>query len=274
VGFEGFRRVRELRDSRLAGVPELHVVYLILRDPDLAPSFLDRSPAGRPKGRDPTLPLVDLRESWLGCDREASPRVDESRPLWGTARKVRAKPRRRRHAIRTLGAETRESSGNAAAKGRAEEEARWSAWMCRANAGDRHAYERLLAEIGDVMERYLRRRFGDSDLVEECVQECLLSIHRARASYQPNRPFRSWMFTIVRHKTIDLLRRRGTRQRHETAAPRGEEVEYRDALILTKLEGHSLGDAARLAGVSITAMKSRVHRGIREVQSLLEREED
>jgi RNA polymerase sigma-70 factor (ECF subfamily) len=195
-----------------------------------------------------------------------------------------------------LGAETRESSGNAAAKGRAEEEARWSAWMCRANAGDRHAYERLLAEIGDVMERYLRRRFGDSDLVEECVQECLLSIHRARASYQPSRPFRSWMFTIVRHKTIDLLRRRGTRQRHETAAPRGEEVaapavdpgaalqaaealaairpEYRDALILTKLEGHSLGDAAKLAGVSITAMKSRVHRGIREVQSLLEREED
>jgi RNA polymerase sigma-70 factor (ECF subfamily) len=167
--------------------------------------------------------------------------------------------------------------------------------MCRANAGDRQAYERLLSEIGDVMERFLRRRFGDSDLVEECVQECLLSIHRARASYHPSRPFRSWMFTIVRHKTIDLLRRRGTRQKYEISGPRGEEVaappvdtgaalqaaealaairpEYRDALILTKLEGHSLADAARLAGVSITAMKSRVHRGIREVKSLLEREE-
>jgi RNA polymerase sigma-70 factor (ECF subfamily) len=168
--------------------------------------------------------------------------------------------------------------------------------MCRANAGDRDAYERLLAEIGGVMERYLRRRFGSSDLVEECVQECLLSIHRARASYDPSRSFRSWMFAILRHKAIDLLRRRGTRQRHETAAPRGEEVaapavdpgtaleaaealaairpEYRDALILTKLQGHSLAEAARLAGVSVTAMKSRVHRGIRDVRSLLEREED
>jgi RNA polymerase sigma-70 factor (ECF subfamily) len=195
-----------------------------------------------------------------------------------------------------LGAETREASGNAAGKRRAEEEARWSAWMCRANAGDRDAYERLLAEIGGVMERYLRRRFGSSDLVEECVQECLLSIHRARASYDPSRSFRSWMFAILRHKAIDLLRRRGTRQRHETAAPRGEEVaapavdpgtaleaaealaairpEYRDALILTKLQGHSLAEAARLAGVSVTAMKSRVHRGIRDVRSLLEREED
>ena len=95
--------------------------------------------------------------------------------------------------------------------------------MCRANAGDQDAYERLLTEIGGVMEIYLRRRFGDADLVEECVQECLLSIHRARASYDPSRPFRSWMFTIVRHKAIDLLRRRGTRQQHETAAPRGEE---------------------------------------------------
>jgi RNA polymerase sigma-70 factor (ECF subfamily) len=104
------------------------------------------------------------------------------------------------------------------------------------------------------------------------------------------------MFAIVRHKTIDLLRRRGMRERHETAAPRGDEMaapavdpgaalqaakalaairpEYRDALILTKLQGHSLAEAARLAGVSVTAMKSRVHRGIREVRSLLEREED
>jgi RNA polymerase sigma-70 factor (ECF subfamily) len=195
-----------------------------------------------------------------------------------------------------LGAQTTEASGNGAGPGRAEEEARWSAWMCRANDGDQHAYEQLLAEIGGVMERYLRRRFGDFDLVEECVQECLLSIHRARASYDSSRPFRSWMFAIVRYKAIDLLRRRGTRQRHETGAPRGEEVpappvdpsaalqaaealaairpEHREALILTKLQGHSLAEAARLAGVSTTAMKSRVHRGIQEVRSLLEREED
>jgi RNA polymerase sigma-70 factor (ECF subfamily) len=168
--------------------------------------------------------------------------------------------------------------------------------MRRANAGDRDAYERLLAEVGTVMERYLWRRFGDSELVEECVQECLLSIHRARASYDPSRSFRSWMFAIVRHKAIDLLRRRGTRQRHESVVPREEGVaavsgdpgaalqaaealaairpEHRDALILTKLQGHSLAEAARLAGVSVTAMKSRVHRGIREVRTLLEREED
>jgi RNA polymerase sigma-70 factor (ECF subfamily) len=180
---------------------------------------------------------------------------------------------------------------------RSEEEARWSAWMVRANRGDAEAYAKLLEEIGGVMEQYLRRRFGDSDFVEDCVQESLLAIHRARATYDAARRFRPWMFTILRHKAIDLLRRRRTRQRHEegpqggseepaapTADPtvplraaealRGLAPEYRDALLLTKLEGRSLEEAARQAGVSVTAMKSRVHRGIQQVRRLLAHEED
>jgi RNA polymerase sigma-70 factor (ECF subfamily) len=157
-------------------------------------------------------------------------------------------------------------------------------------------YAKLLAEIGGVMERYLGRRFGEGDFVEDCVQECLLAIHRARASYDSARPFRAWMFTIVRHKTIDMLRRHGTRSRHveadsgsrEPPAPktdpavaleaaealRGLAPEYRDALLMTKLEGHSLDEAASRAGVSVTAMKSRVHRGIKQVRRLLDQEDD
>jgi RNA polymerase sigma-70 factor (ECF subfamily) len=189
-----------------------------------------------------------------------------------------------------------EGQRDVAGETRGQEEARWSEWMCRANAGDAEIYARLLTDVAGVMEQYLRRRFGDSDFVEDCVQECLLSIHRARATYDPSRQFRSWMFTIVRHKAIDMLRRRGTRQRHETPEARSEEAaapatepvaalqaaqalaairsEYRDALVMTKLQGHSLAEVARLTGVSVTAVKSRVHRGIQEVRRLLEREED
>jgi RNA polymerase sigma-70 factor (ECF subfamily) len=183
-----------------------------------------------------------------------------------------------------------------AEKAHAEEEERWSEWMVRANAGDAEVYAKLLGEIGGVMEQYLRRRFGEGDFIEDCVQECLLAIHRARASYDSARRFRPWMFTIVRHKAIDMLRRRGTRYRH-MAEERGSEEpldskadpvvtldvaealralapEYRDALLMTKLKGHSLDEAARRAGVSVTAMKSRVHRGIKQVRRLLAQEED
>jgi RNA polymerase sigma-70 factor (ECF subfamily) len=104
------------------------------------------------------------------------------------------------------------------------------------------------------------------------------------------------MFTIVRHKAIDMLRRRGTRRRHAAEGRESEEPpaptsdpavalqaaevlqglapEYRDALLMTKLEGHSLNEAARRAGVSVTAMKSRVHRGIKQVRRLLAQEEE
>jgi RNA polymerase sigma-70 factor (ECF subfamily) len=189
-----------------------------------------------------------------------------------------------------------EGPRNGAGKVRAEEEARWSEWMVRANAGDADAYAKLLGETGGVMEQYLRRHFGESDFIEDCVQECLLAIHRARASYDPARQFRPWMFTIVRHKAIDMLRRRGTRHRHvaeergsdeplaanadpavalqAAEALRGLAPEYRDALLMTKLEGYSLDEAARRAGVSVTAMKSRVHRGIKQVRRLLAQEED
>jgi len=180
---------------------------------------------------------------------------------------------------------------------RAEEEARWSEWMARANAGNAEAYTRLLGEIGIAIERYLRRNFGESDFIEDCVQECLLSIHRARATYDPARRLRPWMFTIVRHKAIDMLRHRGLRNRHETPEGSGQEPanpviddptiglqaaealrglapEYRVALLMTKFEGCSLDEAARRVGVSVTAMKSRVHRGIKQVRHLLAQEED
>jgi RNA polymerase sigma-70 factor (ECF subfamily) len=167
--------------------------------------------------------------------------------------------------------------------------------MRDAQQGDREAYRRLLLEVAGVTEAWLRRRFGAADFVDDGVQECLLAIHRARQSYDPRHGFRPWMFAIVRHKTIDLLRRRGVRERHEVsdegvtpAAPHVEpaaaidagellaalEPKYRDALVWTKLEGRSLSDAAARAGVSTTAMKSRVHRGIRLARARLAKESD
>ncbi len=174
-----------------------------------------------------------------------------------------------------------------------EDESRWSEWMRRAHGGDTDAYRRLLEELSGAIERYLRARLGDGPFVEDCVQESLLALHKARASYDPRRPFRPWMFAIVRHKAIDLMRRRGTRERYEVdaehesapdrlpepgaaleAARLLEELEpkYREALVMTKLEGRSLAEAAEVAGVSVGAMKTRVHRAIRLVQGIMERE--
>ncbi|MGH8595084.1 MAG: sigma factor, partial [Gammaproteobacteria bacterium] len=91
-----------------------------------------------------------------------------------------------------------------------DDERRWSDWMARAQRGDLGDYELLLREIGAAIEIYIRVRFGTIDMLEDCVQECLLAVHAARHTYDPRRLFRPWFFTIVRHKTIDQLRQRRT----------------------------------------------------------------
>ncbi len=182
---------------------------------------------------------------------------------------------------------------------RIDDEARWSEWMCRAQDGDRGIYERLMVDLASAIEGYLRARFRNdcaSDFFEDCVQESLIAIHRARHTYDPRRSFRPWLFTIVRHKAIDLLRRQHV-QGHTAPVEADEEhagvaadavdpshaldgatlleglgPKYREALVLTKLDGYSLYEAAARAGVSVPAMKTRVHRAIRAVQKNLRAE--
>jgi len=184
------------------------------------------------------------------------------------------------------------------ASGRFEaDERRWRGWMAQALSGDGDAYQRLMSELADAVDAYLRARFGPAPFVEDCVQESLLAVHRARASYDPRRPFRAWLFAIVRHKAIDLLRRQETRRRVETrdvengtdapgpasdpAASMDAAVllqalpeKYREALTLTKLEGRSLEEAGARAGISAKAMKTRVHRAIRAIRTTLAEEGD
>ncbi|BBY46624.1 hypothetical protein MARA_00540 (plasmid) [Mycolicibacterium arabiense] len=48
-----------------ADVPAEPGVYVIVRPTDDAPSFLDVSPAGHFKGKDPTVPVADLQTLWV-----------------------------------------------------------------------------------------------------------------------------------------------------------------------------------------------------------------
>jgi RNA polymerase sigma-70 factor (ECF subfamily) len=186
--------------------------------------------------------------------------------------------------------------GDPDAARRTRGEGRWSALMVNAQAGDAESYRQLLGELRDVIESYLTRRFGNREWVDDCVQESLLALHRARRTYDPRRRFWPWMVTIVKHKAVDLLRRGAVRARNEivsddalgrAATSPGSRndsaldterilgwlnAEYRQALVLTKLEGHSIEEAATMAGVSPSAMKTRVHRAIRLVQRRLEKE--
>lgn len=170
-----------------------------------------------------------------------------------------------------------------------DDEARWSQLMVEACSGDKRCYERLLIELGTAIERYVRARFGGSSIVEDCVQECLLAVHQARHTYDSARPFRPWLFTIVRHRVIDVLRRRSSHEAHsalETAtadvdgspmeqaiaqqAFTGLRADHKQVLVLTKIFGLTMMEAAAQLGISEGAMKVRVHRAVRAAKRHIE----
>lgn len=177
------------------------------------------------------------------------------------------------------------------------DEQKWSALMSRAQRGDEVAYRQLLTEIARAIEGFLRRKIGHRHFMEDCVQETLVSIHQARHTWDPSRPFRPWLFAIVRNKAIDELRR----QRRErvvfdstdadvelapagSSGERAERLEtlgtileklpaqLRDVLVLTKLRGLSTAEAATALNISGAALRVRSHRAISRLKKLLEEE--
>lgn len=151
--------------------------------------------------------------------------------------------------------------------------------------GHARAYQALLRLCAERLRAYFRRRMAGREAdAEDLVQETLIAIHRKRASYDPSLPFTAWLHGIARYRLIDHLRREYRR----APLPLDEQLEaadgvavdailaeidvasllsrlspkQADAVRLTRLEGHSVRDAAELSGQSEPSIKVNVHRGI------------
>ncbi|MGB8183687.1 MAG: sigma factor, partial [Pseudolabrys sp.] len=89
----------------------------------------------------------------------------------------------------------------------ADADARRSAWMAAAQAGDGTAYQALLRDCIPIIKAVTRRRGVSADHIDDVVQDALLTIHRARQTYDPSRSFTAWLSVIADRRAIDLLRR-------------------------------------------------------------------
>lgn len=161
----------------------------------------------------------------------------------------------------------------------------------RAQAGDELAYREALRRIAARLRAFFRRRLQSlPDEVEDLVQETLLALHLQRGTYNIAVPVTAWVYAIARHKLVDLWRRRGRREAlHEgvddlDALPGAFEDEatlarrdlavilaqlppaQQQAIVMTRIEGLSMIEAAQRAGVSVTALKVRVHRGLKRLE--------
>lgn len=178
------------------------------------------------------------------------------------------------------------------------DEQRWSSLMVSAQTGSESDYQQLLKELAVVIHNFLRNRFGNHYFIEDCVQESLIAVHQARHTYDAARPFRPWLFAIVRNKAIDYLRRRSSREKTVQHFQREQEIlaqpgrqgfsrseitggrllellpdRYKEPLVLTKIIGFSVAETAEKLEISESAVKVRVYRAIRKLRQMLEEDE-
>ena len=159
-------------------------------------------------------------------------------------------------------------------------------------AGDNEAYAAFLTRSGAHLRAYFRRRLVTSpNEVEDLVQETLLALHNRRHTYQTTQRLTPWLYAIARYKLVDLLRAQSPRRQLEVSldddegaselvpadASPGESQRdllklldtlpdrHRLPIILVKLEGRSVVEAAAATGMSAAAVKVGIHRGLKKL---------
>src|SRR3569623_2984118 len=91
--------------------------------------------------------------------------------------------------------------------------------MASAQRGDRAAYEIVLRECVPVVRRVARAKGADANVLDDGVQDVLITLHGARATFDPSRSFVAWLTAITQRRTIDVLRKQGRRGAREVYAP-------------------------------------------------------
>ena len=120
--------------------------------------------------------------------------------------------------------------------------------MHAAQEGERASYDLLLREIVPVIRGFIRTRsrFLSQQDVEDVAQDTLLSVHQARRTYDPSRPFVPWLLAIARYRFMDHGRRVSRRLKNEVTMETPPET-FPDAVANMFTETYGDTEALRMA---------------------------
>ncbi len=159
----------------------------------------------------------------------------------------------------------------------------------KAREGDQNKYSDFLRIITKILSGFVKKRIAVND-VEDVVQEILVSIHKARHTYDGIRPIMPWIFAIARFRIADYLRKTYSNIRFEncdfeelceilpdvTIVGRDDEyiddilknVPSREKTILTMMyiEECSVKEVAASLKMTESAVKVAAHRALKKIK--------
>lgn len=162
--------------------------------------------------------------------------------------------------------------------------------VAAARSGDVPAFELLVARHQKRVFRVALRMLGDAAEAEDAAQDTFVAAWRALGRYRGEGAFSTWLYRIAVNKCLDRLAARRVTEplddRVASAIGGPEEIaqgharfaaliralaalsgEQRAALVLRELEGLSYEEVAAVLGVTVAAVKGRLHRARAELVS-------
>jgi RNA polymerase sigma-70 factor (ECF subfamily) len=162
-----------------------------------------------------------------------------------------------------------------------------------ARVGDDESFARLVEIYQRPVHNLCYRMLGNAGDAEDAAQETFLRAYRHLASYDPNRKFSTWLFSIASNYCIDQHRRRRLQTYSYDALPTPDIADGapgletravyhqeqatvqrmlatlgatdRSAVVLRYWYKYSYEEIAEALGMSVSAVKSRLHRSRREL---------
>ncbi len=180
--------------------------------------------------------------------------------------------------------------------------------LARHLAGEAGAFDALVRRYAEELYRFLLKMVNNPSAAEDLVQEAFLQVHSAAATFDPERSFKPWLYTIAANKARDHMRSRGRRRElsleppdEDDASPSGraaesaagqsadaEESDVRRAqvrrlieqmpehlrliLMLGYYQQLPYAEIAEILGIPVGTVKSRLHAAVGHFARLWQKE--
>jgi RNA polymerase sigma-70 factor (ECF subfamily) len=168
--------------------------------------------------------------------------------------------------------------------------------ILRAKSGDQAALEQLLTSIAPSIQRFGLRMCKHKPDSDDVLQDTLMTILQHLPEFEGRSTFTSWVFALTRSACV--RRRRGLKNQSgvnldlatdiSEAGPTPEQgaegrqlsrmlsqaldslpADYREVILLRDIESLTAPEAAEALGISVDALKSRLHRARQALREAL-----
>jgi RNA polymerase sigma-70 factor (ECF subfamily) len=150
--------------------------------------------------------------------------------------------------------------------------------------------EKLWEDYRAALRQFIRRRVADESSADDLLQDLFLKIHAKIGTLKDRRRIRGWLYQVARNAIIDHYRRRrdteaipeefaipsksdrrALTELAECVRPMIERLpeSYREALILSELDGLTQENVGKKLGISLSGAKSRVQRGRKMLKEMI-----